>query len=140
MRLTQIAVRQPRPAVVAIKGVYDPGPGPVRCNFIVPAFAHGALTILFGARPKGDRHARLRVRYADRVPWWRRTVKRATVLVDLDAITLTDPREPPPQQLTQDAEAPVALEAAEVDPVAIDAETADPPSQGNGRGYVSERY
>ena len=139
MRLTRIAVRQPRPAVVAIKGVYDPGPGPVRCNFIVPAFAHGALTILFGARPKGDRHARLRVRYADRVPWWRRTVKQATVLVDLDAITLTDPREPAPQQMTQESEAPVALEAAEVDPVAIDAEPADAGSQGNGRAMAGSR-
>lgn len=139
MRLTRIAVRQPRPAIVAIKGVYDPGPGPVRCNFIVPAFAHGSLTILFGARPQGERQARLKVRYADRVPWWRRTVKRATVLVDLDAITLTDPREPPAQQLTQETEPPAALDAAAFDPVAIEAEPADAGPPSGGRAYVSER-
>ena len=61
--VTRIMLRRPRPAILAMEGVYEPGPGPIICNHSVPAFETGCLTVLVGSRGNQQRTVRLRLRY-----------------------------------------------------------------------------
>lgn len=61
--VTRISVLRPRPAIVAMEEVYDPGPGPIPCNHLVPAFGGGALVLLLGSPEGGTDRLRLRIRF-----------------------------------------------------------------------------
>ena len=88
VRICRIDVRRPRPAILAMEGVYEPGPGPIDCNHIVPAFERGTLTFLLGSPAQRGRHLRLRVSYNPDAG--RRARRRITLSVDPSATLAVD--------------------------------------------------
>lgn len=72
LRITRITLRRPRPAVLAMEGVYEPGPGPIDCNLSVPAFDGAAYELLVGSPEIAQGTLRLRLRYAKAGRRWAR--------------------------------------------------------------------
>ena len=49
IKVTKLDILRPRPSVVAMEGVHEPGAGPIHCRHLVPAESRGALAFLLGS-------------------------------------------------------------------------------------------
>ena len=49
IRVLTVEVVRPAPSILAMEGVHEPGPGPIRCHHLVPAESRGALSFLMGS-------------------------------------------------------------------------------------------
>ncbi len=87
--VSRIAIRRPRPAVLAMDGVYEPGPGPIDCRLVIPAFARGGFVLILGSPPQQLRLVRLSITYSNHLSGVRWT-RRASVRIDPGATLLTD--------------------------------------------------
>ena len=93
IRVRRIEVRRPRPAILAMEGIYEPGPGPIDCNHIVPALERGTLTFLIGSPAQRGRHLQLRVSYNPDAG--RRARRRIHLSVDPTATLAVDAGDAP---------------------------------------------
>ncbi|NBC33010.1 MAG: hypothetical protein GVY13_10080 [Alphaproteobacteria bacterium] len=64
LHITRIRLVRPRPAVLAMDGIYEPGPGPIDCSLPVAAFDGAAYELLIGSPDIANSALRLRLRYA----------------------------------------------------------------------------
>ena len=65
-----IALKRPSPAVLAIDGIYDPGPGPIPCNHLVPAFQAGVIKVLIGFPAGLAQPLRIQIRHKSVSAWF----------------------------------------------------------------------
>ena len=49
IKVLKLEVLRPTPSILAMEGVHEPGPGPIRCRHLVPAESRGALAFLMGS-------------------------------------------------------------------------------------------
>ena len=49
IKVLRLEVLRPAPSILAMEGVHEPGPGPIRCRHLVPAESRGALAFLMGS-------------------------------------------------------------------------------------------
>jgi len=81
LRITRITLVRPRPAILAMEGVGEPGAGPIDCNLPVPAFEGTVVELLAGSPDIAAAVLRLRLRYARA---GRRLARRHSLSVAVD--------------------------------------------------------
>jgi hypothetical protein len=78
--IERLEVLTPSPSVLAMEGIHEPGPGPIRCRLLVPSHARGRVGFLLGS-PEQDRQIRVRCSYR---PHPRRLALRRRRIVTVD--------------------------------------------------------